>query len=199
MLHAVSPVCPAMAFGVSFAVSASRLTDLFWMPLVIEVLVLRALFRVLPSPRVGRRHRTRFAIRCASVLCTSALVERVKGLRDLAFCACFHAQIIPDFRLKQHVVQTISPPFAGCRALVGGLSFPHRLVVEPSAPLGLAAYMCGLAADCPRLYVRGFQQFTRFSSPPYGGAAQRLKAQPDRSHLQGLHVDRPAWWSGWHW
>ena len=46
---------------------------------------------------------------------------------------------------------------------MGGVLFPHRLVVEPSASLGLAPYICGLAADCPRLYVRGFQQFTQFS------------------------------------
>ena len=39
------------------------------------------------------------------------------------------------------------------RALVDGLLFPHRLVVEPSASLGLSAYICGLAADCPILTI----------------------------------------------
>jgi hypothetical protein len=43
-------------------------------------------------------------------------------------------------------------------ALVGGVSFPHRLVSEPS----IALYLDGLAADCPRLHVRVFQQFTQF-------------------------------------
>ena len=37
------------------------------------------------------------------------------------------------------------------RAFVDGVSFPHRLVVEPSASLGLSAYIRGLAADCPIL------------------------------------------------
>ena len=60
-----------------------------------------------------------------------------------------------------HTAQTISS--LSRWALVGGLLFPHRLVVESSASLGLSPYICGLTADCPRLHVRGFQQFTQFS------------------------------------
>lgn len=46
-----------------------------------------------------------------------------------------------------------------------GLFFRHRLVVEPSASLGLSPYICGLAADYPRpgKSGRAFQQFTLFS------------------------------------
>jgi hypothetical protein len=49
------------------------------------------------------------------------------------------------------IVQTISS--LSRRALVGRLSFRHCLVVEPSASLGLLAYICGLAADCPILEI----------------------------------------------
>lgn len=61
------------------------------------------------------------------------------------------------------------------RALVGGLSFPHRLCVAPSAPLGTACpYMCGLAQDCLR---ESFPEFTRFNGGISAGNSYRQQCQ----------------------
>src|SRR5438105_4047333 len=71
-------------------------------------------------------------------------ISRINAIDDQC---CYRAAFKPAPLRMFYAAQTISS-LAGW-ALVGGVLFPHRLVVEPSPPLGLSAYMRRLAADCP--------------------------------------------------
>ena len=72
------------------------------------------------------------------------------------------------------------------RALLGGLLFPHRLVVTPSAPLTIAGYMRGLARYFPLLDVHRINPICLSGSLPKGALVKLNRLPRNHGNRQKL-------------